>query len=267
VGDGEAYIALAFEGGGFRATSFAYGMLQELRAAGVKTGTPNGLPDQVRLVLGGSVMAARFGLFRPEGLPGVRDRFLVTDGEKYMVTSAVNPLTVIKGVAGGVNGRDLWRFAPTVDRQDLINATDLANNTPVRFSPETFDALCSDPSKVRLSKGVAASAVFPLAFAPIVLEAHQGKCDDREPDWLTSARYNPEAAAAMRARAQVPYAPLTAAEAVKLTRTLFLVANVGVEPDYSWIQEVAGPGGVNLAVSIASSAMAAASRSGAWPPV
>jgi hypothetical protein len=65
-----------------------------------------------------------------------------------------------------------------------------------------------------------------------------------------------------RARAQVPYAPLTAEEAVKLKRMLFLVANAGVDQDYAWTQKVAGPGGVNLALSIAQSAMSAASRSG-----
>ena len=151
----------------------------------------------------------------------------------------------------------------------------MANNTPFLFSPETFDALCSDLSKVKLSEAVAASAAFPLVFTPIVLEAHHGKCAYREPDWLTAARYNPEATAAMRAharalesytnrdevkfvklldggitdnfgttglaveraRAQVPYAPLTAAEAVKLKRMLFLVANAGVDKDYDWTQK------------------------------
>jgi NTE family protein len=244
-------------------------MLEELRAAGVETGSPNGLLDQVRLVsgvLGGSVMAAQFGLCRPKGLDGLRDRFLVTDGEKYMATSAANPLTVIKDVAGGVNGCEpFWRtldevlfnggtFADLRQRSRVktwINATDMANNAPFLFSPESFDALCSDLSKVRLSEAV---VDFPLAFAPNVLEAHHGKRNYREPDWLTSARFNPEATAAMRAygqalgsygnpdqvnfvmlpdggitdnyrttglaveraRAQVPYAPLTAAGAVKL---------------------------------------------------
>jgi hypothetical protein len=65
-----------------------------------------------------------------------------------------------------------------------------------------------------------------------------------------------------RARAQVPYAPLTAEEAVKLKRMLFLVANAGVSRDYDWTRRVEGPGGVNLAMSIATSAMSAASRSG-----
>lgn len=318
VGDGELYVGLAFSGGGFRATSFAYGMLEELRAAGVETGMPNGLLDEVRLVSGvsgGSIMAAQFGLNGPAGLDGFRERFLITDGEANMVTSGFNPLTILKGVAGGVNGRDTFgRYLDEVlfngaTFGDLraksriktwINATDMANNTPFLFSPETFDALCSDLSKVRLSEAVAASAAFPLVFTPIVLEAHQGECSYREPDWLTAARYNPEATAAMRAharalesytnpeevkfvklldggitdnfgttglaveraRAQVPYAPLTAEEAVKLKRMLFLVANAGVEEDYDWTQKVSGPGGVNLAMSIASSAMAAASRSG-----
>ena len=309
TGDGELYVGLAFSGGGMRATAFAYGMLEELRAAG--------LLSEVRLVSGvsgGSVMAAQFGLRGPAGLEGFRERFLVTDAERYMVTSGANPVTIVKGIAGGVNGREtfgryldeaLFQGATFGDLRKTgiktwINATDMANNVPFLFSPETFDALCSDLSKVRISEAVAASAAYPLVFTPIVLEAHQGQCDYREPDWLTAARYNPEATAAMRAharalesytdprevrfvklldggitdnfgttglaveraRAQVPYAPLTAEEAVRLRRMLFLVANAGVEQDYDWTQRVAGPGGVNLAMSIAGSAMSAASRSG-----
>lgn len=318
AGDGELYIGLAFSGGGMRATAFAYGMLEELRAAGVETGTPNGLLDNVRLVSGvsgGSVMAAQLGLYGPEGLQGFREKFLITDAEAYMTTSGFNPLTIVKGVSGGVNGRDTFgrylddtlfhgaTFGDLRKRSHIktwINATDMANNTPFLFSPETFDALCSDLSRVKLSEAVAASAAFPLVFTPIVLEAHQGKCTYREPDWLTAARYNPEATAAMRAhgralesytnpaevkfvklldggitdnfgttglaveraRAQQPYAPLTPEEAVKLRRMLFLVADAGVHKDYDWTQKVQGPGGVSLAMSIATSAMAAASRSG-----
>ncbi len=311
----DLYIGLAFSGGGMRATAFAYGMLQELQAT--KTGSPNGLLDNVHLVSGvsgGSVMAAQLGLKGPEGITGFREKFLITDAEAYMTTSGFNPLTIAKGIAGGVNGRDT--FGRTLDETlfhgatfaDLrkshiktwINATDMANNTPFLFSPETFDALCSDLSRVRLSEAVAASAAFPLVFTPIVLEAHHDKCAYKEPDWLTAARYNPEATAAMRAharalesytnpdevkfvklldggitdnfgttglaveraRAQVPYAPLTAEEAAKLKRMLFLVANAGVDKDYDWTQKVQGPGGVNLAMSIATSAMSAASRSG-----
>ncbi|RYG01714.1 MAG: patatin-like phospholipase family protein, partial [Caulobacteraceae bacterium] len=304
----DLYIGLAFSGGGMRATAFAYGMLQELQT--VKTGTPNGLLDNVRLVSGvsgGSVMAAQLGLKGPQGMQGFREAFLTTDAEAHMTTSGLNPLTIAKGIAGGVNGRDT--FGRTLDETlfhnatfaDLrqsriktwINATDMANSTPFLFSPETFDALCSDLSKVKLSEAVAASAAYPLVFTPIVLQAHHDQCAYKEPDWLTAARYNPEATSAMRAharalesytnpdevkfvklldggitdnfgttglaveraRAQVPYAPLSAEEAVKLKRMLFLVANAGVSRDYDWTRRVEGPGGVNLAMSIATSAM------------
>ena len=47
-----------------------------------------------------------------------------------------------------------------------------------------------------------------------------------------------------------------------MTRMLFLVANAGVETDFSWTQKVAGPGGVGLGMSIATASMSAATRSG-----
>lgn len=318
IGKGEVYVGLAFSGGGMRASAFAYGMIEELRAQGAITGTPDGLLDNVRLVSGvsgGSVTAAQLGLWGPRGMDGYRERYLITNAEKYMANSPLNPLTIVRGLSGGANGRKT--FARYLDEAlyhgktfgDLraqshiktwINATDMANNTPFLFSPETFDALCSDLSRMPVSEAVAASAAFPLVFSPIVLEAHQGKCTYREPDWLTAARNNPEATSAMRAygrqlesygnpeevkfvklldggitdnfgttglaveraRAQVPYAPLSPEEAVRMKRMLFLVANAGVEADYGWTQKIPGPGGVGLGMSIATASMSAATRSG-----
>lgn len=313
----EVYIGLAFSGGGTRATSFGYGMLEELRATARSSKSPNGLLDHVRLVSGvsgGSVMAAYYGLAGPRGLPGFRDDFLVKNAEMYMNTQAYNPVTLAKGLSGGVNGRDTFArfldetilghatFADLAKNRKVltwINAADVANNTPFLFSPETFDALCSDLSKLPVSEAVAASAAFPLVFSPIVLESHQ-TCNYREPDWLTAARNNPEATSAMkaygqalesyrdptkikylklldggvtdnfgttglsvaRAKAQNAYGPLTKKEAVKLKRILFLVANAGVQKDYEWTQKVKGPGGVQLAMSIANSSLAAATRVG-----
>lgn len=315
-GDGEVYIGLAFSGGGMRASAFAYGMTEALRAAGF--GAENGLLDHVRLVSGvsgGSVTAAQLGLYGPAGLNGYRERYLVTNAEKYMATSALNPLTLVRGLSGGANGRNT--FARHLDEtlfhhatfgtlrgrsriKTWINATDLANSTPFLFSPETFDALCSDVSTFPLSEAVAASAAFPLVFTPVVIAAHQGKCAYTEPDWLTAARYNPEATSAMRAhaaalesyadpqkvkfvklldggvtdnfgttglaveraRAEGAYAPMTPTEAVKLKRLLFLVADAGVQKDYGWTQKIPGPGGIGLAARIASASLSAATRSG-----
>jgi NTE family protein len=65
-----------------------------------------------------------------------------------------------------------------------------------------------------------------------------------------------------RARAAAPYAPMTAEEAVRLKRLLFLVADAGVQADYSWTQAVKGPGGLGLGAAIASASISSATRSG-----
>lgn len=312
------YVGLAFSGGGMRASAFAHGVLEELRALSRSAKDPDGVLSDVRLVTGvsgGSVTAAHFGLYGPKGVTGYREKYLITNAEKYMANSPLNPLTLVRGLSGGANGRKtfgryldevLFRGATFGDLrrrskiQTWINATDVANKVTFLFSPETFDALCSDLDTFPLSDAVAASAAFPLVFSPIVLEAHSGKCDYTEPDWLTAARFNPEATAAMiahaealesyakgeevrylklldggitdnfgttglaveRARAQNSYAPLSASDAVKMRRMLFLVADAGTRKDLEWTSKLRGPGGVQLAMSIANSSMGAASRTG-----
>lgn len=135
-------------------------------------------------------------------------------------------------------------------------------------------------------------------FSPVVLKAHTNKCNYTEPDWLTAARYNPEATSALRAhgrvlesysdaekvkyvklldggitdnfgtialaveraKAQNKYGPLSAEQAVRLKRLLFMVANSGTEAELGWTQKPTGPGGVELAMSIVNSSMSSATR-------
>lgn len=312
------YVALAFSGGGMRASAFGHGMLEELRATAQQANGRNGLLEHVELVSGvsgGSVTAAYYGLYGPNGLNRYREAYLVQNAEKYMANSPYNPVTIVRGLSGGANSRNTFArfldeslfkdatFADLAARGHAvtwINAADVANNTPFLFSPETFDALCSDLAALPVSEAVAASAAFPLVFSPIVLEAHADACDYSEPDWLTAARFNPEASSAMRAygqtlesyrdpekvkfvklldggitdnfgttgltmaraKSQTPHGPLTPREAVKLRRMLFLVANAGVQSDYAWTQKEKGPGGGQLIMSIAKSAMGSATRVG-----
>jgi len=316
--DDGVFIGLAFSGGGTRASAFAFGMLQELQATAREANGKDGLLEHVGLVSGvsgGSVTAAYYGLHGPRGMSDYRDKYLIQNAEKYMSNSIMNPLTLVRGLSGGANSRrtfarfldeSIFKKATFADLSKRghavtwINASDVANNTPFLFSPETFNALCSDLSKLPVSEAVAASAAFPLVFSPIVLEAHTEACDYSEPDWLTTARYNPEASSAMvaygrtlesyrdpekvkyvklldgaitdnfgttgltmaRAKSQSLYGPLTASEAVKLRRMLFLVANAGVQSDYKWTKQKKGPGGVQLAMSIANASMSSATRVG-----
>ena len=315
---GDIWVGLAFSGGGMRASAFAHGMLEELRAATATGADPDGILSDVRLVTGvsgGSVTAAYFGLYGPEGVSRYRDTYLIKNAEKYMANNPFNPITIAKGLSGGANGRNTFgrfldetlfhgaTFGDLRKRSKIktwINASDVATQTTFLFSPETFDALCSNLATFPISDAVAASAAFPLVFSPIVIDTHQKSCNYQEPAWLTSARYNSEASYAMRAhgaalesyaqdtevkfvklldggitdnfgttglaveraRAQTPYSPLTEKEAVRMSRLLFLVADAGVHKDYKWTEKMSGPGGVNLAMSIAASAMSAASRTG-----
>lgn len=317
-GRDDLVVALAFSGGGTRASSFSYGMLKALRAATATPQNPDGLLSHVRMVTGvsgGSVTAAYYGLYGPRGLDRYRDNYLIQNAEQYMATNVLNPLTLSRGLSGGANNRktfsrflnesifknatfgDMWKRGHATT---WLNATDIANSTPFLFSQETFDAICSDLSRLPVSEAVAASAAFPLVFSPITLAAHSDDCDYSEPDWLTAARFNPESTSALRAygasletyrdpdkvkyiklldgaitdnfgttgfsvaraKAQNPFGPLTEAQAVKLTRMLVLVANAGVQQDPRWNQKVGGPGGVGLGLAIANASMGAATRVG-----
>ncbi len=316
LADDSLFIGLAFSGGGHRASAFSYGLLKALQSVDRSPSNPDGLLSHVRLVTGvsgGSVTAAWFGYQGPAGMNGFRERYLVQNAEKYMANSALNPLTIARGLSGGANSRKTFgrfldeslfenaTFGDLARQSNIItwiNAADVAHKTSFLFSPETFDALCSDLSKLPISEAVAASAAFPLVFSPIVLEAHSEDCDYQEPDWLTAARFNPEststlrahgnvleryadpekvkfvklldggttdnfgtvALAVERAKAQNAYGPLTAEQAVRLERILFLVANSGTESEFGWSQKVAGPGGVALAMSIVNSSMSSATR-------
>lgn len=310
----ETFVGLAFSGGGTRASAFAYGMLKVLD----ETRAPDGqrLTEKVRVVSGvsgGSVTAAWFGLRGRAGLADYRERYLIQDAEVYMETSPWNPVTLVRAAGGGVNDRTT--FARFLDERlfegatfralrgggltrTWINATDIANNTPFVFDRETFRALCSDLDDLPVSEAVAASAGFPVAFSPIVLQAHGPACDWRPPSWLVAARSNQEATSVMRAYAtallsyrdpervrfvklldggitdnfgttalsmtraasETEYGPFTPEQAVRLKRGLFLVANAGRFLNQEWSLTLDGPSGLDLAQSIAESSLESATR-------
>ena len=162
-----------------------------------------------------------------------------------------------------------------------INASDIYNGTPFDFSHDTFAALCSDLDKVRLADAVAASAAFPVVFKPLVVStaATAPKCNYRQPEWLTRALADPAASVRLkayarsletyqnnpdvdyiklldggltdnigvtgismvRAAAETPYGPLSAAEAVKLHNFVFIVVDSSVETEGDWVKTLNGP--------------------------
>jgi NTE family protein len=76
---------------------------------------------------------------------------------------------------------DLWQ---TADRPYLIlNAGDMVEGTPFSFTQSTFNLLCSDLSKLKLSTAVAASAAFPVALSPVTLVDYSPCEAQRSTEW------------------------------------------------------------------------------------
>ena len=317
--DGSTVVALAFSGGGTRAAALAYGALLELDALAIDD-VPyrRTLVDNIRTVAGtsgGSIMAAYLGYKGKDGYQDFRERFLDQNAESSMTTQ-VSPASLIKtAMHGGANDRNTlarWLDDNLFDhatftalrRQDRptvwITASDINNNTPFLFTEDTFAALCSDISQMKIAEAVGASAAFPIAFAPMVLRTPRTNCNYRRPAWiqraldaqnpsirlqayaraLDSYQYNRKldyvrlldggltdnlgitGLTLQRASAATPYGPLSPREAVRIRNFIFIVTDAGKHSEYEWskTQIATHLGHVLLAAS--DTAIAAATRSG-----
>ena len=162
-----------------------------------------------------------------------------------------------------------------------ISASDIYNGTPFVFATQTFAALCSDLDSVRIADAVAASAAFPVVFTPVVVSTARTRrpCGYQRPAWLNKAVADPEASLRLksfartmlvyqddpdveyvklldggltdnigvtgfsleRAAATTPHSPLSAREAVRLRRFVYLVADAGVRTEGKWVGSLRGP--------------------------
>jgi NTE family protein len=173
-----------------------------------------------------------------------------------------------------------------------INASDIYNRTPFVFSNETFGAICSDLASYPIASAVAASAAMPVIFAPVVLQTFSDGCTAKIPDWIERAR-NDAATSPMlkgfadaitryrdgsepfiklldgglvdnyglsgftiaRLSANTPYAPMTARQATKIRRVLFLVIDGGVGPSGAWTATADGPTAPEIVMAAANTAI------------
>jgi predicted acylesterase/phospholipase RssA len=302
---GSTVVGVAFSGGGMRASAFSYGVLSELDRYEMTTERgPTRMTDMIDLITGvsgGSVTAAYFGLKGREGLPAFRSRFLERNAEQGFDTdiSLANVVRIVED--GGVNDRskfprwlddNLFDGATYADlfarKRPLvwIAASDIYSRVPFVFEPITFNILCSDLSKVRLSEAVAASAAVPGLFIPMNVENFGARCGGHVPQWYQRGVADPNAPATLRASAAAvaryradperyryvklldggltdnfgihslaiartnrdrPYMPMTAEQAVRVKRFLFMVVDAGRDPAGNWPRNLASPLGLELA--------------------
>jgi NTE family protein len=295
----DALVGLAFSGGGTRAAAFSFGVLEEMDRIPVRGASGSLLEriDFISGVSGGSVTAAYYGLKRRQALADFREKFLLKNAEENLDTS-LSLGTLGRALGGGVNdqtgftrfldanlfeGATFARFR-TVGRPRIwINASDIYNRTPFVFGATAFTAICSDLSAYPLSSAVAASAAVPIAFAPVVVRAYPGECQDPLPQWIVRSRDRRDGAPMLTAFAKaisryregaVPfiklldgglvdnygvsgftiaressetaYGPLSPQQAVKLRRAMFLIVDAKTGLSGDWVKTVEGPNGVDL---------------------
>jgi NTE family protein len=178
-----------------------------------------------------------------------------------------------------------------------INASDIYNRTSFVFGTAAFAALCSDLGSYPIADAVAASAAVPVVFAPVVIKSYPRQCVDKSPEWIRRARRNPNTTPMLKAFADAliryqngsmsyvklldgglvdnfglsgftigrlssdtPYGPLTPGEAVMLRRAIIIIVDAGRGPSGNWSQTVEGPGGSELMLAAADTAIDASVR-------
>jgi NTE family protein len=208
-------LMLAFSGGGTRASSLSYGILEALEridiplATGSKEVDANNkkhtLLDEVDVisgVSGGSFTAAYYGLHGKNIFRDYRGNFLIQDFQGSLMWSFLNPINWFKlwsprfgrsdmaeeyydyALFKGAKLGDLSKGGgPTI----IIQATDATEGYIFSFSPSMFYLICSDYEEFPVARAVAASAAFPGPLSPIVLKNYAGQCNYPVPDWISKA--------------------------------------------------------------------------------
>lgn len=211
------FVLLAFSGGGTRAAAFSFGLMEELKQVEytMHDGKKRRLLDDVEIissVSGGSFTSTYYALFPETFFSEFPDKFLYRDIQMGLIWSLFNPY-------------NWWRLAsPDFSRIDMadeyynetifaektfgdllskpqgsapflvLNATDISIAHRFEFTQDQFDLLCSDLSGVTLSRAVAASSNFPVAFAPLTLNIYKENDKDggkvkcgQLPQWVEPA--------------------------------------------------------------------------------
>jgi NTE family protein len=161
--------------------------------------------DVISSVSGGSFTAAYYGLFREELFdPNKFEKnFLYKDIERGLIFTLLNPINWFRlasptfgrvELAAELYEREIFRgktFSYLIDQGlrpfIMINATDITMGAQFTFVQDQFDLICSDLAGVHVSRAVAASANFPIAFSPLTVNNYAGTCNFREPDWIREA--------------------------------------------------------------------------------
>ena len=192
----ENLVIVTFSGGGSRAVSLGYGVLEQFQQATVRP-TERGDTllqniDVVYGVSGGSVLAAYLALEGQETIPKFKEFFLKKNFQKKVINEVFSLSNVPRLTSPQFGRSDLLQeqlnlalyhgktFADLAQKRKgpfaVINATDMTAGQKVSFTQDFFDWLCVDLNDIEIARAVAASSAVPLIFSPITLNNHAGFC-------------------------------------------------------------------------------------------
>ena len=194
-------LFLTFSGGGTRAASLSYGVLEELRKTEVVVaGKKRRLLDEVdgiSGVSGGSFTAGYYGLFGDRIFEDFESKFLKKNIQGALLLGVLNPLNWPKLFSGTFGRSDLSveyydkhiferrTFGDMAARKGpviVINATDMSYGTRIGFTQDAFDLICSDLSPFPVARAAAASSAVPMVLSPITLRNYAGTCGYKIPE-------------------------------------------------------------------------------------
>ena len=192
----ENLVIVTFSGGGSRAASLGYGVLEQFQQTAVRP-TEKGDTllqniDVVYGVSGGSVLAAYFALEGQKTIPKFKEFFLKKNFQKKVINEVFSLSNVPRLTSPQFGRSDLLQeqlnlalyhgktFADLAQQRKgpfaVINATDMTAGQKVSFTQDFFDWLCVDLNDIEIARAVAASSAVPLIFSPITLNNHGGFC-------------------------------------------------------------------------------------------
>jgi NTE family protein len=200
------FVILAFSGGGTRAAAFSFGLMEELRRVEYATadGSKRPLLSDVEIissVSGGSFTSAYYALFPDRFFTDFPKDFLYRNIQRGLILRMFNPYNWFRLASPDFSRIDMAdeyyhntifekkTFADLLTRSRgsvpflVLNATDIGINHRFEFTQDQFDLLCSNISGVALSRAVAASSDFPVAFPPLTLDNYKTGCG-RLPEWI-----------------------------------------------------------------------------------
>jgi len=198
----ELFVVLAFSGGGTRAASFSYGVLQALRDTEVPVnGVKRRLLDEVDVITsvsGGSYTAAYYGLFGDQLFDNFKSDFLYRNWQSELIGLAIHPNSIFSVLSPYYNRSDLVAAHLNDTLFDganfselshdglpfvIINASDINNAITFSFIQQQFDFLCSNLSTYPVANAVIASSAVPGPFAAISLRNYE-ICSERNVPWV-----------------------------------------------------------------------------------